>query len=218
MIWFIVIISIIISIFILLTIFIGYKEFKRCTNIIPIDKRIQEIENEKTYVKLDHISKRFIRAVISIEDHRFYKHRGIDMHSIVRAILYNLKYRRLAQGGSTITQQLCKNIFFSHNKTIKRKIAEIFAAKYIEKYYSKDKILELYLNVIYFGEGYYGIKEASMGYFGVQPLYLNLKNSTLLAGCIQAPSIYKLRRYGELERKRQRQVLIAMIKYKNTFK
>lgn len=200
---------------ILLVICVGYNEFEKNIKTISFDLLIAEIESRKSYVKIDEISPRMIQAVVCVEDHRFFTHKGVDLISILRAILYNLKYNELAQGGSTITQQLCKNLFFTNKKTFKRKIAEIFAARYIEKKYSKLKILELYLNIIYFGCGYYGIKEASLGYFQVEPKQLNLNKSTLLAGTIQAPSYYNLKVCGDKEKARQNQVIRAVLKYKN---
>lgn len=102
----------------------------------------------------------YINAVISVEDHRFYSHHGIDMIAIGRATINDIKAMRLVEGGSTITQQLAKNIYFTQEKKITRKIAEVFMAFTIEKNYSKDQILELYLNTSYFGDGYQTVKEA----------------------------------------------------------
>ncbi|MEG0669107.1 MAG: biosynthetic peptidoglycan transglycosylase [Clostridium sp.] len=209
--------SIIICLIIVVSIVLlsGYLEFRRTINIRSIDERIIEVGKRESYVTIKHISKSLIKAVVSIEDHRFYNHNGIDLISLCRALIFNIKKKRLAQGGSTITQQLCKNLLFTNSKTLKRKVSEFFAAVYIERYYSKDKILEVYLNIIYLGNGYYGIKEASYGYYGVSPASLNLRQSTLIAGIIQAPSIFNLKKCDKKELERQKQVMKAMIKYNN---
>lgn len=209
--------SIIICLIIVVSIVLlsGYLEFRRTINIRSIDERIIKVGKRESYVTIKHISKSLIKAVVSIEDHRFYNHNGIDLISLCRALIFNIKKKRLAQGGSTITQQLCKNLLFTNSKTLKRKVSEFFAAVYIERYYSKDKILEVYLNIIYLGNGYYGIKEASYGYYGVSPASLNLRQSTLIAGIIQAPSIFNLKKCDKKELERQKQVMKAMIKYNN---
>ena len=111
----------------------------------------------------------YINAVISVEDHRFYKHPGIDIISIGRAVINDIKAMSFVEGGSTITQQLAKNIYFTQEKKIERKIAEVFMAFDIEKKYDKNEILELYVNTSYFGDGYYTVKEASRGYFAKEP-------------------------------------------------
>lgn len=205
----------IVFILVILAIRSGYTEFKK--NIIESDiyKTIELIQKGNSYVTLGNISKGLIRAVLSIEDHRFFIHKGIDFRAIVRAIIYDIRYMKLAQGGSTITQQLCKNLFFTNKKSIKRKIAEFFAANYIEKRYSKELILELYLNIIYFGKNFYGIKKASLGYFGILPKDLGLGKSIILAGIIHGPSYYNINKKGKKEKLRQKQVIKAMIKYKN---
>ena len=155
--------------------------------------------------------KTYINAVIAIEDHRFYKHPGIDIIAINRALINDLKNRNFLEGGSTITQQLAKNIYFTQNKLIERKIAEVFMAFKFESVLDKDEILELYLNTSYFGRGFYSIREASLGYFDKEPINMTDYESTYLAGIPNAPSIY-----GENEKlalERQGQVLNQMVKY-----
>ena len=117
------------------------------------------------------------------------------------------------QGGSTITQQLVKNMYYDQNKTLARKAAEAWTALYVERQLSKEEILELYINTIYFGDGYYGLKEASRGYFGKEPQDLTDSEAVLLAGIPNAPSAYAPSRHADLALQREKQVLAAMVKY-----
>ena len=143
-------------------------------------------------------------AVIAVEDHRFEKHGGIDIIGTCRAIVTNITSFSLVEGGSTITQQLARNLYFTQEQSLTRKIAELLVAFDLEKNYSKDQILELYINTIYFGEGYYGIKEACEGYFD---------EMTLLAGIPNAPSVYSLNANPDLAKQRQQHVINAMKEY-----
>ena len=152
-------------------------------------------------------------AFVAIEDKRFYKHNGIDFIAIVEALWRDLKERRLAAGGSTITQQLCKNQFFTQKKLFTRKIAEVFMVREIENSYTKNEILELYINSIYYGNGYYSLADAGAGYFGKTVAELNAWECTLLAGLPNAPSAYAPNKHPELALQRQTQVLNAMVKY-----
>lgn len=122
--------------------------------------------------------------------------------------------KKLAEGGSSITQQLAKNLYFSQEKKFLRKVAELFVAFDLEKNYSKDEILELYLNTIYFGSGYYCVYDAAEGYFGKEPGQMNDFESTLLAGIPNAPSVYALTNKPELAAQRQRTVLECMVDQK----
>ncbi len=138
----------------------GYDMYKEAISQVPLEQKVVSIREKENYAKFEEIPKIHIDAVISIEDHRFYKHHGIDIISIGRAIINDIKKMDFVEGGSTITQQLSKNIYFTQEKKITRKIAEIFMAFEIERNYNKDEILELYLNTSYYGDGYYTIKEA----------------------------------------------------------
>ena len=124
------------------------------------------------------------------EDRRFYEHGAIDPIGVTRAAVTNYFAGHTLEGGSTITQQTVKNIFLSNDRTILRKMEELALAVQLEKYYTKDQILELYLNTIYFGHGAYGLKEASLTYFGKEPKDLDLSQCAMLAGLPQAPSAY----------------------------
>ena len=165
-------------------------------------------------VPLSAISPFLQNAVIASEDARFYSHLGIDLHAIGRALLSNLKERRFAQGGSTITQQLVKNLFLSPTKTIGRKLQETELALVMELHYSKKEILEMYLNKIYFGQdgprGIYGIEEAAGFYFSKQAKELSLEESALLAGIIRSPNRYALLLEPGAARERRNAVLARM--------
>ena len=166
--------------------------------------------NSANYVKLQDIPESLQQAVVAVEDRKFYNHWGFDMEGIFRASLVNLQYGQVREGASTITQQLVKNLFLSQEQTMGRTAEEFVLAMDMELNYSKDEILELYLNTIYFGSGYYGIKEASEGYFGKEPAMLALPESAMLAGIPNAPSLYSPYVDFMLAKKRQFIVLDAM--------
>ena len=193
--------------------FMGYNEYRSALAAQDLQEKIDEIQNQPNYTSIDDISPVYLDAVIAVEDHDFYHHKGVDIESIGRAVLTNLKEGALIEGGSTITQQLAKNLYFSQEKDFVRKIAELFMTFKMEKTYSKDEILEFYVNSIYFGEGYYGIGEASQGYFGISPAALNDEQSIVLAGIPNAPSVYSLNNNPDLAKQRAYQVLGQMVKY-----
>lgn len=139
-------------------------------------------------VRVEDLPQHIPNAFIAIEDRRFYQHFGIDLIGLARAMAINVRAGRIAQGGSTITQQLAKNLFFTPEKTLKRKIQEAMLAIWIETQYSKEEILSAYLNHVYFGSGAYGLDSAAKIYFNKAPQDLGLKEAALLAGLMQAPS------------------------------
>ena len=192
----------------------GYKMYKEAITKTPIENKIKEIKNIENYTELNNISQDLIDAVIAVEDHRFYVHKGIDLISTTKAIFTNIKQKELVTGGSSITQQLAKNMYFSQEKTFTRKFAEVFIVSYLEENLKKDEILELYLNTIYYGNGYYGIGDAALGYFNKTPNELTFNEATILAGLPNAPSAYSLTEHEDLAKKRQQQVIDSMIKYK----
>lgn len=138
----------------------GYDMYKNAIDEIPLTEKVESIRKKENYTKIEEVPQIYIDAVISVEDHRFYKHGGIDIIAIARAAINDIKAMSFVEGGSTIPQQLSKNIYFTQEKEITRKIAEVFMAFELEKNYEKDEILELYLNTSYYGDGYYTIKEA----------------------------------------------------------
>ncbi|AMO87689.1 penicillin-binding protein [Solibacillus silvestris] len=140
-------------------------------------------------VNIEQIPENLIHAVIATEDQKFYKHGGINMIGIVRALTQNMMSGEIVAGGSTITQQLAKNVFLTQERTYTRKLKELILTKKIERTYDKDEIMERYLNQIYFGEGAWGIQRASETYFGKDVSELTLGESAMLAGLIKAPSV-----------------------------
>ena len=192
---------------------IGYSTYNQAVKEKPLLSRIEEITNKENYTKIDDLSKNYVNAVIAAEDHRFYDHGAIDIIGIGRAVFNNIKAKELQEGGSTITQQVAKNVVFSQEQTWLRKVGEIFAAYDLEKNYTKNEIFELYVNTAYFGDGYYGIYDASYGYYNKAPKDLNLDESTMLAGVPNAPSVYSPSVNPDLAKKRQYHVINTMIEY-----
>lgn len=189
----------------------GYQVYEEALVETPVEQVMAEIQNQPHYTTLEQIPQIYMQAVISTEDHRFYVHGGIDVIAIARAFWHDIQAGKMVEGGSTITQQLAKNQFFTQKKELTRKIAEVFMVREIEKLYDKDEILELYINSIYYGEGYYCIYDASMGYFGKEPSALNAQECTLLAGIPNAPSVYAPTTNPDLALQRQRQVVRDMV-------
>ncbi|MCZ4280974.1 PBP1A family penicillin-binding protein [Kiloniella laminariae] len=151
------------------------------------------------------------QAIIAIEDRRFYDHFGIDVLGIVRASLVNLKAGRMAHGGSTITQQLAKNLFLSSERSLKRKVQEALLAIWLEQKFTKDQILTLYMNRVYFGAGTYGVDAAAKIYFGQSARNLGLYESALIAGLLKAPSRYNPTSSASKAERRTELVLDAMV-------
>lgn len=192
----------------------GYKLYKNTIEDLSLSDKIKEIKNEDSYVSIKDVPDYYINAIIAVEDHRFRDHGAIDIISIGRAIVSNIKAKEFNEGGSTITQQVAKNLYFiTEDDVISRKIAEILVGIDLENNYSKDDILEFYINTIYFGEGYYGIKEASMGYYDKEPKDLSLYEATLLAGVPNAPSVYAPTINPHLAKSRQRKVISSMVEH-----
>jgi penicillin-binding protein 1A len=150
------------------------------------------------------------KAFIAIEDRRFYEHHGVDPFGIGRAFVANVLHRTVAQGGSTITQQLAKNLFLTQERTINRKLQELLLALWLERKFSKAQILEMYLNRVYFGAGAYGIEQASQRYFGKSARQITLGEAALLAGLVKSPSRLAPTRNFDGAEKRAKVVLAAM--------
>ena len=183
----------------------------RVSRMIFLKKAVRARTAQPDYVKLQDIPESLQQAVIAVEDRKFYNHWGFDMEGIFRAALVNLQYGEVKEGASTITQQLVKNLFLSQEQTMGRKAEEFILAMDMELNYSKEEILELYLNSIYFGSGYYGIGQAAEGYFGKEPSMLALPEAAMLAGIPNAPSLYSPYVDFMLAKKRQFVVLDAMV-------
>lgn len=186
------------------------------TTIEVYDRDNKPIKEENTvnesYAEISTISEDTKNAFISIEDKEFYKHNGVNYKRIVKAMLSNLKAMKFKEGASTITQQLIKNSHLTSAKTFERKITEIALSTKLEKQFSKDEILEQYLNIIYFGNNCYGIEEASEYYFSKPAKELKLEESALLAGMIKSPSKYCPIKHPDNALKRRNLVLSEMEK------
>ncbi|MGB8759017.1 MAG: PBP1A family penicillin-binding protein [Pseudolabrys sp.] len=154
------------------------------------------------------------KAFVAIEDRRFYEHYGIDPFGIGRAFVANVLHRAVAQGGSTISQQLAKNLFLTQERTITRKLQEAMLALWLERKFSKTQILEMYLNRVYFGSGAYGIEQASLRYFGKSARQITLAEAALLAGLVKSPSRLAPTRNFDGAEKRAKVVLKAMAELK----
>ena len=210
-----ILIILLVLVIILFSIFflIGYTTYSKALDEKPLVERVEEVTDMEHFVKFNDMSDYYRNAVIAIEDHRYYEHGPIEFRSIARAIFNNIKAWDFVEGGSTITQQVAKNIILSHEKTLSRKLAEVIAAFDLEKNYSKNEIFELYVNTANFGNGYIGIYEASMGYYNKEPKDLDLNEASMLAGVPNAPSVYAPNINPTLAKQRQTQVINAMVQY-----
>ena len=191
----------------------GYEMYQDAIAERTLDERVEDIRNTENFTIYSELPQFYIDATISVEDHRFADHCGIDLIAIGRAAWTDIRAMSFVEGGSTITQQLVKNLLFTQDKKIERKAAEVFAALEMESKYSKEEIFELYANTAYFGSGYYGIYQASIGYFGKEPLALTDYECALLAGIPNAPSVYSPMVNSELAQQRQQYVIRQMVKY-----
>ena len=197
--------------------FYGFKGYIMYQNVIAektLDERIEEIRSMENFNSYGELPPFYIQATISVEDHRFEDHCGVDLIAIGRAAWTDIKEMSFVEGGSTITQQLMKNMLYTQDKKIERKVAEIFAALEMESKYTKEEIFELYANTVYFGSDYYGIYQASVGYFGKEPLELTDYEAAMLAGIPNAPSVYSPDSNKELASQRVKQVLNSMVRHK----
>ena len=192
----------------------GYHLYQSVFSETSLSDKIKEIKEDEDYVSLSDVPDYYKNAIIAVEDHRYYNHGPIDIIAIGRAVVSNIQAGSFNEGGSTITQQVAKNLYFiTEDDVISRKIAEIFMAFDLENHYSKDDILEFYMNTIYFGEGYYGIKEAAAGYYNKEPKDLTLYEATMLAGVPNAPSVYAPTVNPDLAKSRQGKVIRSMVEY-----
>ena len=189
----------------------GYNLYRAAVEEKPVEELAASIREQDGFVSYDRLPQIYIDAVVSAEDQRFWTHSGVDFLAIGRALWHDLQTLSFAEGGSTISQQLMKNQYFTQDKTLERKFAEIFAAWKLEKTYTKQEIFEMYVNTIYFGSGYYGIAQAAEGYYGKEPEELTDYEAVMLAGLPNAPSAYAKDTNLELARQRMDQVLERMV-------
>lgn len=191
----------------------GYSLYSQAAQEKSVTDMVDDIRSNPNYVEIDELPRTYLDAVVSVEDHRFYLHPGFDIFATARALFNDLRAGAIVEGGSTITQQLAKNEFFTQEQVIERKVAEVFMAFDIEGQLGKEDILELYVNSIYFGDGYHGIAQACTGYLGKSAQDMLDWESVLLAGVPNAPSVYAPTQSFDLACQRQRQVLTRMVKY-----
>ena len=189
----------------------GYQMYRDAVEEVPISEKVASIRSAPGFTEYEDLPTLYVEAVISVEDKRFWSHHGVDYLAIARAAWNDVRSLSFVEGGSTITQQLMKNQYFTQDKNFERKFAEIFAAWDMEREYTKEEIFELYVNTIYFGSGYYGIHDAAQGYFGKDPAGLTEPEAVMLAGLPNAPSVYSLDANPVLARQRMRQVLDSMV-------
>lgn len=208
-----IILGIIILTIIVVLAYLGiiYNEVNTEIKAGKIEKTVEGIRSRNTYVKKEKIDELYLKAVIAAEDRRYYSHGAVDVVGFSRAMYNNIISMKLKEGGSTITQQLSKNIFLDQRAEIDRKIKELFYSIELEKKYSKDDILELYVNTSYFGAGYYGIGPATKGYYDKTPEKLSLNEAAFLAGVPNAPSVYNPYEHYDLAVQRRNIVLKKMV-------
>ncbi len=170
----------------------GIGTMAQATTLVDINDKpaFTIFQEQRIDVPMDRISPHLIRAIVAIEDQRFYDHGGVDIVRIIGSAVNNVREGRAAQGGSTLTQQLARQSFLTPDKTYRRKLKEIIVAARLEKEFSKDEILELYLNKVYFGDGLYGVEAAARGFFGKHAADVDVAEAALLAGLVKSPSTY----------------------------
>ena len=191
----------------------GYRMYQDAISQTSIEERVEEIRAMENFTDFSEMSDFYIDAVISVEDHRFMSHPGIDPIAVVRAAWTDIREMSFVEGGSTITQQLAKNMLFTQEKKMERKAAEVFAAYDMEKNYTKEELFELYVNTANFGSGYEGVYAASMGYFGKLPAEVTDYEAAMLAGVPNAPSMYSPDISQELAARRIDVVLQSMVRH-----
>lgn len=189
----------------------GYGMYRDALAEQGIEEAVEQLRAQDGYTGIDELPQRYLDAVVAVEDHRFYDHGGIDVIAIGRAVVNDIRTMSLAEGGSTITQQVAKNLFFTQEKRFERKVAEVFMAFDLEAMFDKREILELYVNSSYFGDGYTGIGQASWGYLGHAPAEMTDEECALMAGLPNAPSWFAAD--PEAAQARQRIVVQQMEKY-----
>lgn len=189
----------------------GYDKYQQALTDRPLNEVLDELQDKDNYTQYEDVPEIYYKALVAVEDRRFYKHNGFDIIGTTRAIYNDIKANELLEGGSTISQQLAKNLYFPKDNTLQRKIAEIFMAMKIEREYEKEDVLEFYVNGIYYGSGYYSIYDASIGYFDKEPKDMTDYECTLLVGIPNAPSVYSLNNRPDLARQRQKKVIDCMV-------
>lgn len=198
--------------FILLLTTLGYIQYKSAIDAISIEDKIAIIQSDEHYVKLEDVSDYLTNATVAIEDRRFYEHHGVDFVAWLRIIKDLIFTQQINSGGSTITQQLAKNMYFGYDPSLIRKFSELFVVHDLESNYDKDTILELYINIINYGDNNFGIYDAAYNYYDTAPSDLNLNQASILAGIPQSPAYLQLSNQSMNTIYKQKAVLRAMVK------
>ena len=174
---------------------------------------MEQVRKSDRYVPYEQIDQDYVNAVVAVEDQRYFTRRGFDVPALVRSILSNFRQRKAVEGGSTIPQQTAKNLYFIGEGKVRdtdEKVAEIFLMYDMEEQYTKEEILALYAALNYYGDGYWGLENASQGYYGLSCSDLTVAKAAMLAGIPNAPSVYQLSSGYNLARSRQKRVLSDM--------
>ena len=191
----------------------GWRLYREALEQTPLSEAVSEIQNRASYTRLEELPPIYREALLAAEDHRFESHRGVDPIGILRAVWVDVTTWSLKEGGSTLTQQLAKNMYFPMDRRPERKIAEMFLALKLERDYGKETVLDLYINTVYYGNGYYCIYDAAKGFFGKEPSELSDYECTMLVGIPNAPSVYNPVDNPRLAEERHRQVLKKMVRF-----
>lgn len=185
--------------------------YKDLTTVLPIEKAVNKYV-KPSLLDFEDIDKDFVNAVISVEDKRFFQRKGYDYIALFRAIYNNIVYREFVEGGSTISEQIAKNLYFEHYpRGLDEKLCEILIMHDLEDKYSKEELFALYANMNYYGDGYWGLKRAAWGYYGKKANDLSLAQAAMLAGIPNAPGAYQLSSGYDLAKNRQEKVLLTMV-------
>ena len=191
----------------------GYDRYLKEIEQHPVEESVAYYTERESYIPFEEIDEDFVNAVVSVEDKRFFERKGYDFIALFRALYANFKAKRLVEGGSTISEQIAKNLYLNGKVIgIEDKMAEIWLMFHLEKVYSKEELFALYANMNYYGDGLWGIGQAAEGYFDASASDLSLAEAAMLAGIPNAPAIYQLSTGYELAKERQEWVLSTMVR------
>ena len=193
----------------------GYTAYKSAIDRLPVEKAVRPYMDRDDFVAYEDLDPYFVQAVVAVEDQRYFERYGFDWRALARAIFNNLKAGAFIEGGSTISQQIAKNLYYQNtHRGIREKIAEVYLMNDLESKYTKKELLALYVNMNYYGDGYWGIAQASEGYFHTSPAQLTLAQAAMLAGIPNAPGAYQLSTGYDRALLRMKKVLVRMVKMK----
>ncbi len=192
--------------------FQGYVRYKREIRLLDVKEAVRAYTEKSGYVKFEEMDPDFVNAVICVEDKRYFSRKGYEFIALFRALYHNFQYRDFVEGGSTIVEQIAKNLYMEgYVDSLEEKIAEICIMADLEKTFDKESLFALYANMNYYGDGFWGIEQASQGYFGKNCDDLTLAEAAILAGIPNAPAVYQLSSGYEEAKERQSWVLLTML-------